>query len=439
MEIREFRQAGRLHTLIWRIGVEGAEVHVWHGVLDGRLQHTFDTKRGRNVGRSNEKLPHAVALEEAERAALDKLRSGYTEYVDGEPVRSIVTEVDLAALPAGLTFYKPANSCSKHLLTLLEKELAWALRKRNGYMMVLARDMGRMVTMYSRKMLGHMDKEPGVPWTERFPQIAEEFSFFSNAGTVLLGELVASAEQDDFRRTGSLLKSYTPRALELQEKHGWAAFYVWDVAFYEGRDILSSWAFRDRLDLAHQLTAQTDFVLPPEIFVPGDYEREEGVSAAASLKDMALQLDWEGWVIVDPEGKLGDRAWNLRGKAERSSKVSGKLKPVFEDDFVAYWNPANGIGEYGSGRHQGLVKSLALFQYDSRGKMAEIGKVASGLTDALKKQLADPAIYPIVVQVEYAERYYKAQGDGSNALFHPRFVQIRDDKDPKECADELLG
>ena len=439
MQVREFRQTGRLHTLVWRVGVEGAEVHVWHGVLDGRLQHTFDTKRGRNVGRSNEKPPSVVAQEEAERAIRDQLRSGYTEYADGHPVRSIVEEVDLAALPAGLSFYKPANSCSKRLLSRLEDGQAWALRKRNGYMMVLASDLACAATMYSRKMLGHMDKEPGVPWTERFPQIAEEFSYFSDEGTVLLGELVAGKDKDDFRRTGSLLKSYTPRALELQEKHGWAYFYVWDVAFHEGRDVLSAWTFRERLELAHDLTAQADFLLPPEVFVPGDYDREEGVSAAATLKDLALQFDWEGWVVVDPDGKLGDRAWNLRGKAERKSTVSGKLKPVFEDDFVAYWNPENGIGEYGTGRHQGLVKSLALFQYDSRGKLVEIGKVASGLTDALKKSLADPKIYPIVVQVEYAERYYRAQGDGSNALFHPRFAQIRDDKEPKECADELLG
>ena len=47
MRIREFRQQGRRHVLVWRVAVEGDTVYTWHGVLDGKLQHTSDKKFGR--------------------------------------------------------------------------------------------------------------------------------------------------------------------------------------------------------------------------------------------------------------------------------------------------------------------------------------------------------------------------------------------------------
>lgn len=293
--------------------------------------------------------------------------------------------------------------------------------------------------MYSRRMLPWADIEgPEHPWGERFEHLLVEIEREFPPATLVLGELVAYRDEDDKRRVNSLTKSKTERALQIQEEGGWAYYYIWNVAFYEGKDVLSSTPTRELLELACRLAEGKRFILPPDIYEVEDFEvlPQEVVSDILRLE--AERLGWEGWVIVDPDGVMGDRAWNLRGKAERSSKVSCKCKPFFECDAIAYWDPEKGIGEYGTGRHQGHVKSLALFQYDGHGELIQIGKVGSGLTDKMKEELADPKLYPIVVEVRYDARYYKSKGYPNNSLYIPRFIRIREDKSPEECWDDDL-
>ena len=120
--------------------------------------------------------------------------------------------------------------------------------------------------------------------------------------------------------------------------------------------------------------------------------------------------------------------------------MSAKIKPAYEDDFVCMWNPAEGIGKYGTGRFQGCVKSLSLYQYDCYGRLVYICQVSSGLTDSEKRELAMPELYPKTVHVEYDERLYESRGDPSNALINPRIGEhrFRDDKLPRECVNDDL-
>ena len=112
---REFRQAGRKHSLVWKIRVVGATETIWHGTLDGQLQSTSHTYGGLNPGKANERSPGENALSKASRKITLKSRSGYTEYENNRPLIATSSNevVPGMALPSNLCFYKPDNSKTK--------------------------------------------------------------------------------------------------------------------------------------------------------------------------------------------------------------------------------------------------------------------------------------------------------------------------------------
>lgn len=442
MTVREFRQQGRTNTRVWFIHVLGSIVSTGHGMLGGVITETQDTKKAVNVGKSNEKSPDVVAREHAERQILSKRRKGYIEYVDGQPVEEHNSSIDWTSLPTNLCFWKPTNSMRQGLTNKLRDGEAWAARKRDGMAYPILHDELSVIQMYSRVMLpGHKD-EPGLPWNDRFPHIVDEAATVCRMKgvpprTLFLGEVVANkpdTDIDDFALVESVTKSLTPAALDAQRELGRLRYYIWDVAFWDGIPMCAEVSLRDRYALIHDLFHACDYIDPVDVYHPFELQEmreRHGTGTVEALRAEAERLDWEGWVIVDPNAIMGDRAWNMRGKTDRPG-FTGKLKPTFEGDFVAYWDPAEGLGEYGTGRQQGLVKSLALFQYDNKGELVRIAQAGSGLTDEMKRDLANPSKFPIVVQVAF---------DGwtpKGSLRFPRVLRIRDDKAPHECVNTKL-
>ena len=159
----------------------------------------------------------------------------------------------------------------------------------------------------------------------------------------------------------------------------------------------------------------------------------------------------EGWVVVDPNAIYGNKGWNLKGKPDRPNTCA-KLKPRFEDDFIAYWDPDKDIGEWGTGKHErgklvtlpdgsqvihGGVGAVGLYQYNDSGELVFISKCSSGMTYEFQSKLTS-ADFPMVIQVEYVDRTYISDGEKTNALRHPTFLRVRDDKVRTECMNERL-
>jgi len=154
--------------------------------------------------------------------------------------------------------------------------------------------------------------------------------------------------------------------------------------------------------------------------------------------EFAKEENWEGFVVVDPDGIYGDRAFNFKGKPDRPGKFCGKLKPSYEDDFIAIWDPENGYGERsGKGSRAGGIKSVGLYQYDKKGELIFIANVSSGLTKELLAFLPK-AKWPQVWKCEYTGRRYISDGDDTNAIDFPRFIALRTDKSPEECTNKGL-
>lgn len=439
--LRQFRQENsRTHIRVWSISVTGPHVDTTWGVLGGQMQQARETHVGVNHGKANYLSPEAYALDRAEEQIRKKRREGYREYdSNGQAVDSeIDTRIDFNNLSDSLCFYKPDNSLSVALNRKALNGAAWYSRKRNGMAYILARGTGKPM-LYSRRMLRHHDNEVGGPtWDDRFPHLIEMAERVLPENSILLGELVMNRQgEDDFTHVQTVTKSLTDRALQEQQEKGLLSFYIWDIAFWRGEDMVSTAPVRDRYDLIHELPFDGSHLLPVEVYYPGG--GYEDFNSPEHAQRFAIHKGWEGFVVVDPDGVYGDRAFNFKGKPDRPGSYCGKLKPEFEDDFIAYWNPEKGYGEKSTkGRYDGGIKSVALYQLNSRGEQVYICQVSSGMTEEMKRDWARPELYPMVWRVKYTERTYISQGDDTNALMFPRFDAVRTDKTVSECINPNL-
>lgn len=482
---REFRQAGREHTLVWSIQVDGATDTVVYGVFNGKLQEVSNTYEAVNKGKSNELSPRENALKRAERKILMKTREGFMEYENGKALTSRVSIVDPnSALPENLAFYKPSNTLSLGLQKKAREGEVLFTRKRDGVMFVV-RTTNDDVELYSRRMLQghHLEDEAYV---ERFPHLYEEVLILLQRGKIppnslILGELIADKKgQDDLSHVQSVIKSLTPESVARQKMGGKLSYYVWDIAVWNGAEVLSVMTTQERQELLTKVFDGCQWFLPVDVW---DFENiwQEGVEAVLArnpgwvfskqqsdmphvavfvegestrefyldelANQIAIHLKWEGWVVVDPTIPLGPTSMNFRGKADRPSKSSGKLKPLHEDDFIVEWDPDKGVGSYGTGKNQGKVGALGLYQLNADLDMVYISDVTGGIKDRhskdypeglLRDDLSKIDAYPLVAQVAFTDRSYIKSGDKTNALMFARILRFRDDKDPEECINPKL-
>jgi ATP-dependent DNA ligase len=264
-------------------------------------------------------------------------------------------------------------------------------------------------------------------------------------GSMMAVELIAEPGKDNFRYISGLTKGHTPRALEDMQKGGLPHFYWWDIPFYDGQDLIKTMPVKERYALIVGHAAQAGMTSRINPITWTNFANPDAAVAFAKEHGM------EGWVVVDPTAIYGDRGWNLKGKPDRPKTVA-KLKPWFEDDFVAYWDPDKGIGEWGTARHErdktvtlpsveqvvhGGVGSVMLYQYNSTGELVPISKCSSGMDYDFQAKLRSKD-FPLVVEISYAERTYISDGEKTNALKFAKIVRVRDDKKPAECINPRL-
>jgi predicted DNA-binding WGR domain protein len=446
---------------VWTVVQKGNAVITTWGQLDGAMQTTTQTFEAVNVGKSNEKSPEKVAEEAIERWVTKKSREGYRE-VDPKTnkwlTEASLSVINYAKLPLNLRFFKPQNSLNTYLTKKIADRTAILLRKRNGMMHVISIDKDGVPRMFGANMLPGHKNEPDIPWLARYPHIEQEvrkLKFPPN--TILLGELCTCLEggyqdeegyaKDDFTYVESVVKSLNARALDLQKEMGKLGFCIWDVAFWNATCWLINIVAGTRFSfISEYLTKhKAAWLTFPEFIILSEgaftVESQEGGETAnfwfedgidldgeiATLLNWAKKLGWEGFVPIDPDITYDDKAYNFHGKAERP-KTCAKLKPKLEADFIVYWDPDNGIGEWGKGKKSKGVGSVMAYLWDPDTKVeVPVCKVGGGLDDELVHKFADPKLYPMVWAVEFGEWTEKG------ALRFPEFLRVRDDKTPEEC------
>ena len=456
MQQREFRQQARTGKIrVWRIEVRGHEIHTEYGELGSdNMQTVVDEGVAKNIGRKNEISAEQDAQNQAERMILKKTRAGYTE---GSFLEQWVVEDLIDNPPQSLCFYKPANSLSAKLTKLVEDGKAWLGRKRDGEMMIIVKHITGGVSIRSRRMLDrhHLEQDTAFVWHDRFPHLASEIADREDIpnGTILLGDIVADTEEDMRWDVASVMKSLTPEALRKQERTGNMLYYCWDIAFWNGKDLLTERPVRERFELLWDVFGGewdgSSWVIPVDVWEPhaqlgralqpliGDEDLPESLLECAQL--FAKLNGWEGWVVVDPDGVYGDRGYNLRGKPDRPGQFCGKLKPVYEIDAVMNWDPRKKEGKEGRGNNRGKVGSVALYQYDGDGNLVYLCDCGSGIDDEFRATYTKPSDFPLVGEIAYTERTFVSEGGKTNALTYPRLVRVRHDKSPDECIEEKLN
>lgn len=452
---------------VWMIRVNGDRVFTTHGLLEGAMQDTNYQGQFKNRGRANQITPEQDALAEARRDVRKKYDyEGYDEYLgeqnidrrDAGDIRAMLTN-----LPGSFCLYKPENNlfdCKGLLKKALAGKVLYSL-KRDGLAHWIVVDYYGNIQIYSRRSRPwHKDEGPQElldgtrnfnavkPWALRYQHIVAEVKALDlPPGTMLAGEMLwfnPKTGRESFPQVSSFSKSLQDQSLADQAALGRPHFYWWDLPFLEGVDLVSTEKVISRYARIHSLARA-----PVQYILPVQYMKFPNPDAAL---EYAVAHNLEGWVVIDPEGVYGDRAWNLKGKPDRPGQFCAKLKPKAEDDFVCLWDPDHGVGEWGTGKHErgklvtlpngamvthGGVGAVLLHQYNSAGDLIPICKCSSGMDYETQACMGQKS-FPFVAEVQYTERTYQSEGDKTNALRHPVFLRRRDDKLPAECINERL-
>jgi ATP-dependent DNA ligase len=249
-------------------------------------------------------------------------------------------------------------------------------------------------------------------------------------GTVLDGEITTGWRSSDVT---SIMGSLPEEAIRKQEEGGYVRYRVWDILFYKGRCVMDKpWGFRQTL--THYAVEEWRKAKPSS---PGVY-----VTHVVSVRDdkkQFLEQIWErggeGIILKHQESPYVPDA----RKKEYWVKV--KMHQTFDVVIMGFTKPekwtTNVKGEKVINKHyeKGLIAAIRYGQYVN-GKLVEIGQ-CSGMNEETRENFTRLAEHymqrktPVVIEVKAQEQLK------SGALRHPRFVRIREDKNPKDCKLEV--
>ena len=389
------------------------EVHIEHGQQNGKKQTTFDViKIGMNIGKSNETTTLQQANLEMERTITEKTEKGYVEDVK-DVDKNIVIDFS-KPLPKEMCFFKPKNSIDDKKIASLEKsKKAIYTVKRDG-MMHITRSSDLGLEIYSRRM----DLE-----SAKYPHLMKAMKDLPEK-TILLGEIILDKDgKDNFRKVTSICRSDPEESIRKQAVEGLVKYYVFDIAFYKGKNLLTTTSYTDRRNILKKIIidAESEYVIISEIINKPHKE------AMKEVKNRKL----EGLVVLDSGGIMQDNeAFTFNGKAPRPN-VIWKSKPKYEDDFIVRWNPEQDIGCYGKGKNEGKIKNVFIYQLDEDNNEVYLGKCGGGLSDEQRDFYTDATKFPRVWRIEYDSIQPK-----TGALRFPVFNADRTlsgDKDMFEC------
>jgi DNA ligase 1 len=284
---------------------------------------------------------------------------------------------------------------------------------------------GNSVSIFSRKL---------EDVTNSLPDLVEIVRKHVKADSVILdGEAVAVDENGKPRAFQEILKRFR-RKYDVEEKALGIPIQLnlFDIMYLNGRTLIDLPLLERRKSLESCVESSIEdskSICVDKQVITGDFE------VIDQIYREALKAGHEGVMIKNPNSFYSP---GKRGKNWL------KKKPLMETlDLVV-------VGaEWGFGRRANLIGSYTVACYDPETlRFLQVGKVGTGLTDDQLKELTEMlsglmeggeaggvfAIRPkIVLEIAFEEIQKSPNYDSGFALRFPRFIRIRDDKDPEEA------
>ena len=412
----------------WTIWIErgenGAPPEIWieHGIVGGKKQTTFSIiKEGVNIGKANETTPIEQAQLEMERKITKQKDDGYKESIEEAEEKQ---SIDFSSpFPKELCFYKPKSKIEDDKLAALEKSnKAIKTLKRDGQMFVARTTDSGKIEIWSRKM----DLS-----TDKFPHIVKALKGLPKK-TILLGEMVfINADgTDNFKLVSGICRSDPEEAIRKQKESGLIKYYIFDIAFSNGINVLTTKKFSERRAILEKLYKDIDkeHVLLCNI-LDADVE---------TCMHYIEENDLEGLVIWDDSKLVKEEdAFCFNGSARRPS-CAFKRKNFKEDDFIIRWDPKTKTGDYGKGKLKNWLGKVFIYQIHE-GQEIFLGKCGGGLSDELREFYTDVSLFPRVWTIKY-----EFAQPGTGKLRFPVFMRDRTtakDKEMSECimSEEIIA
>ncbi|HDL86548.1 MAG TPA: hypothetical protein ENH11_09535 [Candidatus Acetothermia bacterium] len=419
-----------------RMLVKGATLEREWGLAQGKSQSTSNTYKALNVGKVNEKSPKQVALEDYERVLKKKTEEGYREVTltefekicaggSREDHSSEMDVIDFDSPPTSFAVSKPiAKITDKKLQKLLDVGNAIVQMKENGLCHWIFVGTAGKIRIFTRRMDDH---------TSKYPELVaylEELEIPNKS--VLACEIVIVAtgrgHLHDFKLVCGISRADTVKGklkfvdgddgyphlpkTEARIKANGVRAMVFTILWWGGE----VWHDKPYSKIFEKLTKEfSDKISSSAAYGPEARNYPPGARVGGLHADAKKNRVWrEGYVIWDRNASV---EVSFTGKPKR--RACYKLKPTQETDVIVV------SVESGKGKRQGKVASLNLAAYDENGKLVDLGKCGSGLTD----ESAEPSFWedlPCVIQIEYAEQFETGK------FQFPVFIMKHGDKQPKE-------
>ncbi|MBU7036060.1 MAG: ATP-dependent DNA ligase [Theionarchaea archaeon] len=329
-----------------------------------------------------------------------------------------------------ITFFRPIKFMLAQVGTLQEaKERMHVLSceiKYDGSRAQIHKK-GKKIKIFSRRL---EDITPALP------DVVQAVRRSIQEDCIVEGEIVAT--ENDHPRPFQFVLRRLRRKYDIQEmiKKIPLKVYIFDVLYKDGP--LLDLPFRKRREILENLVKEGESARISTIMVT------EQVKDAEEFFSRSLEMGHEGLMIKDLESVYQPGA---RGKKWL------KIKETMETLDLAI------IGaDWGEGRRAHWLASFLLGIKDEQGDFMEIGKVGTGITDEMFKELTEkltPYIVEqkgktvklipyLVVEIAYEEIQKSPNYESGYALRFPRVVRLREDKSPEEADDinrlhEILG
>jgi predicted DNA-binding WGR domain protein len=441
--VQRFINEGSKKTLVWEIWVDGEEVHQQSGVLGGKMKHTWD--RPGSAGKKGTKAfkPADVrAIERANKKIQDKTRKGYREVDENDNVIETASrEMDFYEIQRNFRYGKPLGTqprAQKAIDKVIEDGEPIFTVKRDGLCHFVLVTPNKDIRLYTRRL---------DECTDWYPYLVAEFKKMKlptkTIGAFELVSINEKTKRDDRKATQSLSRGLADRAVRLQEDPFRRPHAVMlGFPFWDGEPIMKTMLVDSWMELVfnevHKRAGKLRYIEKMEIF-HGDFEK---------ATQHVIENKLEGLVVYDGDACFGEKAFNFRGRVERTPCY--KWKPIFELDAVMVFDPDDEfdsefeyVGAWGKGRIKRLPGKVALYQYDDSGKLHYLCNVGGGFTDeqrgeALNRSRAGNGIIGVGI-IKYVSRTFKSEGDDTNALTEPVFLGFHPDKTIDEATESRLG